>query len=77
MILMIIMVFKLRVGHRTGHQSHFSAPNSSKGTTSLGTKRLLSAFPRLSKHFQLLMFFVIRDSERRDFSLWTVVGQRK
>lgn len=56
MILMIIMVFKLRVGHRTGHQSHFSAPKSSKGTTSLGTKRLLSAFPRLSEHFQLLMF---------------------
>lgn len=43
MILMIIMVFKLRVGHRTGHH-HFSAPNPSKGTTSLGTKRLLSVF---------------------------------
>lgn len=41
---MIIMVFKLRVGHRTGHQSHFSAPNPSKGTTSLGTERLLSVF---------------------------------
>lgn len=76
MILMIIMVFKLRVGHRTGHH-HFSAPKSSKGTTSLGTKRLLSAFPPLSEYFQLLMFFVICDSERRDFSLWTVVGQRK
>ena len=39
MIVMIIIVFKLRVVHRTGHhvgkvnKSHFSASNSSKGTT--------------------------------------------